>query len=461
MNAADQATLRSGLSQACIILLVCISVTAPPIVISSALPFFKAEVLLVPLVAAIYLWLFLTGVARPIGFNGMFVIGFLYFACNAFSIWYGAAILGHPVLLRDLYELPKVWLPVAFFTIAFEAPLSESAIRRLISFFSVSILLVCVYAGSQFFGLGFTYKLNPYYSMGGHIDVALEYARRVYATVGNPNVLGALMIFCVVLYVLGAFFRVGSPLRNIFVALSCLATLVMTGSRSGVLNIIVALLLILAVAATPGRHRIARVAFFLLFLPALVWIFAAVAASNRETLERYETLKKPLEIDSLRQRLDGGWEQGWSDFKSSPMFGHGPGKAFLNPHARFEAGEQVIDSEYLSVLREKGSVGFLVFLAYYLYPIYLIRRGRKAAQVSELLTEQMPAHVVCVNAGFIMGALALIMNVGMSTFYTPFLQGFLWLWFGIAAGCAARLCAVIPVQHEERLKITRLRQVPA
>lgn len=435
--------------------MVCLSVTAPAIVIGS-LPFVKVEELLLPVIVGAYLWLLLIGVARPIRFNGMFVIGFLYCACNGFSIWYGARILGHPVLLSDLYELPKVWLPVAFFTIAYEATLSESAIRRLLSYFSVSILLVCVYAWGQFFGLGFTYKLNPFYSIiGGHIEAALEYGRRVYATVGNPNVLGALMVFSVVLFVLAALFRVGGSIRNVFVALSCLVTLVMTGSRYGVLSIVLAFLLILLVAATAGRNRSARVAALLVVLPAFVWIFVAVATTNRETLERYQTLKKPLQIDSLRERLEGGWIEGWSDFKSSPVFGHGPGKAFLSPHGG------VIDSEYLSVLREKGSVGFLVFLCYYLYPIYLIRNGRKAIRLSDPLTEQLPAHAVCVNAGFVMGALALVMNVGMSTFYTPFLQGFLWLWLGIAAGCAARLSAAFPARENWHVKAGHLYQAPA
>lgn len=455
MNSSDQTTIRSWLSEGCIILLLCVSVTAPAIVITPSLPFVKVEAILVPVVAAIYLWLLLIGVARPIRFNGMFVIGFLYFVCNGFSIWYGARILGHPVLMRDLYELPKVWLPVAFFTIAYEAALSESAIRRLLSYFSVSILLVCVYAWSQFFGLGFTYKLNRFYSMGGHIDVALEYGRRVYATVGNPNVLGGLMAFCVVLFVLAALFRVGGLIRNVFVALSCLITLVMTGSRYGALSITLAFLLILLVAATAGGHRSARVAALLAVIPAFIWIFVAVATTNPRTLERYQTLKEPLQIDSVRERLEGGWIEGWADFKSSPFFGHGPGKAFLSPHGG------VIDSEYLSVLREKGSLGFLVFLCYYLYPIHLIRSGRKAIRLSGPLTEQLPAHVVCVNTGFVMGALALVMNVGMSTFYTPFLQGFIWLWLGIAAGCATRLSAVVPARDHWQVKAGHLYQVPA
>src|SRR5262249_15841406 len=162
--------------------------------------------------------------------------------------------------------------PVAFFTIAYEADLSELSLRRLLAFFSFSILLVCFYAWGQFFGLGFAYKLNPYYSMGGHIDVALEYARRVYATIGNPNVLGSLMTWAVVLFLLAALFRVGNQLRNIGIAAACLITLVMTGSRYGLLSIGLGFLLILLLVATTRRQRLTRVGGLLALLPACLLI---------------------------------------------------------------------------------------------------------------------------------------------------------------------------------------------
>ncbi len=432
------------------IALVCVSVTAPAIYINPTVPYFKVEALLAPLILVVYLWLLLIGVARRIRLNAMFIIGLLFFLCNAFSIWYGDRILGHTVIYRDLYELPKVWLPVAFFIIAYEADLSELSLRRLLAFFSFAILLVCVYAWGQFFGLGFAYRLNPYYSMGGHIDVALEYARRVYATMGNANVLGSLLTWCVLLFMLAALFRVGNQLRNIVIAAACLVTLVMTGSRYGLLSFGLGFLLVLLLVATTRRQRFARVGVLLLLLPTCVLIFEIVAASNPRTLVRYESLREPLQIDSFRERVEGGWLLGWSDFKSSPMFGHGPGKGFLI------LGDQVIDSEFLNVLREKGSIGFVVFLGYYLYPLFVIWKGRGAVQAAPQLTEKASAHVVCMYASLIMGTLALFMNVGMSTFYSPFLQGFLWLWLGIGAGCASRLSALVPMKNAAYAVATHL-----
>jgi hypothetical protein len=416
--------------------MVCLAITAPALIVSADLPFFKAEQLLIPIVAGVYLWMLLAGMARPIRLNAMFAIGLLFCLCNAISIWFGARILGHPVILRDLYELPKVWLPVAFFTIGYEAYLTERSLRKLARYFSLAVVLVCAYAWSQFFGLGFAYKINPYYSPGGHIDAALEYARRVYGTVGNANVLGELMVWCTVILLLAALLNVSNRVSNMAIALACVVTLVMTGSRYGVVNLALALLLILWLATRSKQRRFAPAVLLLLLIPVFVGTYQTVASTNRRTLERYQTLQDPLGIDSLRQRVDDVWLEAWKDFNASLLFGHGPGKAFLSRADRF------IDSEYLDVLREKGSIGFIVFMAYYLYPLTLLLRGRRTIGASDgLLAELAPASAWCVQVGLIMGILALVMDIGMATFYSPFLQGFLWLWMGIGSGCAARLAA--------------------
>src|SRR5580704_14324643 len=276
MNEPDKQNVRRWLGQFTIIALLCLSVAAPAIKIYSALPYFKSEQLLLLLVAGIYLWLLLAGITRKIRWNGMVIVGFLYCACNAISIWYGGEILGHKVSIRDYYELLKVWLPVAFFTISFEAALSESALRKLLNIFSLAILTVCIYAWSQFLGLGFTYGLNSYYSSGGHIDEALGYSRRVYGTMGNANVLGQLMSWCVVLFVLAALFLTGSRLRNSFTAVACLVTLVMTGSRFGLLTVSVGLVVVFGVVYFAARKNFAHVALLLLFIPAFVGIYQVV-----------------------------------------------------------------------------------------------------------------------------------------------------------------------------------------
>ena len=440
MNSSDRSRLLQWFAQLSIITLICVSVTAPAIILTQTLPFFKVEQLLLPFVFLFYAWFLLSGIARPIRWNPMLLVGLLYCFCNVVSIWYGAELLGHTVLLRDFYELPKVWLPVAFFIVAYEVELSETSLRRLVNLFSLAILAVCLYAWAQFVGLGFSYKLNSYYSSGGHIDLALQHAGRVYGTMGNPNVLGQLMTWCVVLFVLAALYRVGKWWWSVLTASACLVTLAMTGSRFGLITVVIGILLILGFVTTSRRRSLAQISFLLLLVPAMAWTYQAVAKSNPRTLERYQTLRDPLRIDSLRQRLDDLWQDQWEDFTKSPVVGHGPAKALDR------LGYS--DSEYLAVLKEKGILGLVVFLGYYLYPLNLLRKGHRAVSLSgNALLMNSPATVLTIHFGLILVMLALFANIPMATFYTPFLQGFLWLWLGVGARSAATAQSLLPVQY--------------
>lgn len=431
MNAIDRSNLAQVLSEVVVILLISVSVVAPAIVLSSTLPYFKVEQLLLPAILFVYAWMLLAGVSRSIRINALFAVGLLYSAANLLSIWYGSSVLGHSVIGRDFYELPKAWLPVAFFTIGYEARFTESSFRRLISALAIPVLLVCVYGWCQFAGLGFTYRLNSLYSSGGHIDLGLRYAQRVYATMGNPNVLGELMVWCSLLFLLAFVNRAGSRLVNLCASVACLITLAMTGSRFGLVSAALGLVIIFALLSYSSRRELAKLALLLLFLPVVAWTYDSVATSNRRTFERYETLRTPLEIDSLRQRLDDLWKQEWADFTESPIVGHGPAKAV------FTLG--YTDSEYLEVLRGEGLLGIVLFLGYYLVPLYLIGKGlRTSRNYSARIRSQLPATMTCTQFGILLGLLALFMDIPMSTFYNPFLQGFVWLWFGVSACASAR-----------------------
>jgi O-antigen ligase len=450
MNLADQVRLRQWMAQGCVIPMVCLSITLPAIVFSANLPYFKIEQLMLPFVVAIYLWLRLIGVARPIRLNGLFAIGLVYMLCNWASISYGANFLGHPVNVRDYYELPKVWLPVAFFTIAYEAELSETGIRRLVKGLSYAAGFVCLYGWGQFVGLGITYRLNPYYSTGGHIDQELEYARRVYSTMGNANALGALMSWCVILFALAALYGVGHRMRNAVMAFACLIAMVMTGSRYSFVTTAIGFLLIFALASSAGRRSLPKLAFVLLMLPLVAWTYQTIGATNRRTLERYLTLKDPLQVDSLRQRLDIVWPIAYEDISRSPYLGHGPGKSFLSVGV---SNEGYIDSELLVVIREMGFIGFVVYLGFFLYPLYLIWKGQRAVRVvGEYLAEHAPGTLMTLQASLLMCILALIMNIGMATYYSPFLQGFLWLWLGIGARSAMLARGVLAARAFEHAR---------
>jgi hypothetical protein len=407
--------------------MICLSFTVQPITTASSPLWVKIEQVLLPISILVYMWLLLVGLARMIRFNSMFLIGAIYFVSTLVSIWYGADLLRVPVIPRDFYELPKLIMPVGFFTFAFEAELSEASLKRLLKFFGFSICLVCLYAWAQWWGLGISYTLNQYYSAGVHDD-ALFSARRVYSTMGNPNLLGQLVTWAMAAFLLAAIYKVGNRAWNLALALACLVVLAMTGSRYGLLDGCMVFVLIYVLPSYSTR-RLHKGWFFLALISVFVLAFGIVALSNPATLARVQTLRNPLEVDSLQGRVLGSWRNAGDDIWQSPFFGRGPSKMFYTG--------VMTDSEYLDVLKRFGIVGFVCYLPYFLYPLVLMVRGLRAApRAGPFLEERMPATLLTLRFATIITITSLVMNIGMSTMYSALIQGFLWLWMGLGARCA-------------------------
>jgi len=421
--------LRERLAEITVILLILLSILPPLVGWDPDSLYLKWEVVLLPVIGLLYGWLLLAGIFRAIHFNGIFVVASLFSVLVALSIWYGSVILHQSIVLRDFYEFPKLWLPVAFFTIAHEAKLSEASLRRLLSFFAGALALICLYAWAQWGGLEFTHSLDNYYSAGEHVQSALSYSRRVYSTMGNPNVLGQLLTWSIATFLLATVFRVGSQVRNIIVIVACLIALAMTGSRYGLLATALALILVVASSFAAPRPRLSRLALPLVLLPLFAGAILVVSNSNQRTLERFQTLQAPVETDSFRQRADQLWLDALDSFSQSPLLGRGPAKT------TFEG--IVTDSEFLDVLKKFGLLGFAAYLAFYLFPLLLIWRGMRAARRADPALElRIPATFLVLRLGFVMVLTALIMNVGMSTFYNAVLQSFFFLWIGLSVRSA-------------------------
>jgi O-antigen ligase len=427
LAAEHRSRLIPRLAQISLIAMICLSITAPVISISGSLPWFKIEQLILSILVFVYVWLVLAGLAQPIKPNAMFLIGAAYSICIMASMLYGWAFLGHAVIVRDFYEIPKAMFPVVFFTLGREIELPESTLRTLLSWFSLAIFLVCIYALAQWADLGFTHTLANYYSGGWHDEGALSHYRRVYSTMGNPNLLGQLMTWSVAAFVLAAVLKFGNRLRNIVMVLACLVTMVMTGSRYGLLNTALAIILIFALLLMNAKRRKASMIVLSVLLPVLIVVGYAVAKSNRATAERLQTLSNPFTTDSLRDRVDDLWRDAGIEIAQSPFLGHGPAKTIFSG--------VITDSEFLDVLKEFGLVGFSVYLLYFVYPLCSLWGGIKASwMLGSVFGENSPGATWVLHLGFVTGAVALVMNVGMSTFYNAALQSFLWIWLGIGTG---------------------------
>jgi O-antigen ligase len=435
---------------ATIVSLLFLAIITPPIRLPGDWPYLKVEQILLPLALAIFGWLAFTGYIRSLRVGAMFLLGAWFSISILLSIWYGSAILGHTVLARDFYEIPKVWFAVGFFFVAYQANLPESALKSVIKWFSVAMLLVCFYAWAQWFSISFSFDLNTYFSAGEHIDGALLHYRRVYSTMGNPNVLGQLLTWAIVTFVAAGVKRIGSRSLCISAALACAVTLLMTGSRYGLLTTAIALLLAFTIAIPPKRWRSTPLILPILFLLLLGWAANNIASTNQSTAERFRSLSDPLQTDSLRERLDSLWKIAESDFASSPFIGHGPAKTIYTGI--------ITDSEYLDVLKEFGIAGLFPYLAFFFLPAYLIWKGlRRTVEFEAILDSRFPATSLTAHLALIMAVTALLMNIGESTFYNQVLQGFLWTWLGLGAraatllaGTVNRIAAIEPQLHSLR-----------
>lgn len=416
------------MGETAIIVLLCVSVLAPNVTLSPSLPFFRTETLLLAGFLAVYAWLLLTGAVKPPRLNAIYWIGLFFSIATAISLIYGATILNHEVLLRDFYEIPKCWLPVLFFALAYEAELSEKGLTRLLDYFAVAIVLVCLYGWAQFLKLGIADRLNPYYTDFGHNYLALIKYNRILSTMANPNSLGQLMSWALCIYLLAFLFDVGSRLRNVGVALMCAVTVVLTGSRYGLLASALGVLLILWISMSVRRRGSKQIAL-LLVLALSAPLFVNVLKSSYWAATRFEQLNNPLQVDSLRGRLDVLWIDAGEYILGSPWVGHGPAKSIFDGI--------FTDSEYLDILKFYGVAGFGVYLAYYLWPLLeLSTSAKRLRRPSEELEEQLKANLLTIRIGIVLFCVALFMNIGEFTFYNSYLVAFLWIWGGLSVRAA-------------------------
>ena len=425
--------LRGRLGEIAVFTMFFVALVVPQVPVTSDLNV-RSELIALAVFMGIYGWMLLAGLVRQLHFNGMFVAAFLFCTSVIISIVYGTDVLHHQLLFRDYFEIPKVWLPAFYFTLTYEMDLSESALRRFLNFLVVPTALVCLYAWAQHQDLDIAYRLNPYYTGGDHVDLALLRYSRVYSTFGNPNLLGQFLSWTLITYTTAFLFQVGNRVRNVGVTLVCMTTMVLTSSRYALLATGLGLILILFLAASARRAAVKFVALFLL-LGAFSYTFITVQRSSRATQRRFEELRHPSEVNSLRLRLDGLWLEAGDFITSSPLVGHGPAKQIFTG--------VFTDSEYLDILKQFGVVGFIPYICFYLWGLYYMVKGLRAGKrLRPFFEERFAANFMMVRAGIVIVLMALFMNIGMFTYLNWPLMGFLWMMIGLCVRSANSVSAL-------------------
>jgi len=415
-----------------------ISILAPVVRVSETF-WLKPDELLLPLIALIYIWLMLAGMARPVPPNAMYAVAFAFMICICLSMIYGTKVIGHPLLARDFFELPKTLFPVLFFTLAYEADLPEKTLRTLAAILVPAILLICLYAYAQWFNLGLTSYLQPLYSGGLHDEGSLQHYRRVYSTMGNPNTLGILMTWTIAAFTVAALLRVMRRFWIVVALIASLITLAMTGSRYGLIDTVFALVLIFLLPAPAGKSKVKRNGTLLIAIPLVLSFILIIAATNPATIQRFEMLGTPLRENSLRMRLDTLWLDAIEQFRQSPILGQGPARVLFS--------EIYTDSEYLQILKMFGILGFLAYICYFLVPLGMIWKGiKKVKWAGSSLEREWRGTYWGLCFGFLVPLTCLVMNIGMGTYYDTSLLAFTWMWMGIGASCAKRISQIADQQ---------------
>ena len=420
--------MAESLGEAGLILILCVSVLAPALTLNANWPQVRTETVMLIAYAVAYAAMHFMGLAKQVRFHEFYIIGALFSLSVGFSLIYGTMILHHPLSYRDYFELPKCWLPVFFFTLAYEAELTERGLNLALNYFGLAVALVCVFGWAQFLHLGIVARLTPLYTDMGHNYTVLVRYGRIFSTMGNPNALGQLMSWCMTIYVLAFLFGLGSRARNLCVAAMCVITVALTSSRYGLLACGGGLLVAMAFGIF-SRRRGLKLIGLLFLVGVLIPVFGEAQQSSYWASHRFEQLRNPLQVDSLRGRLDVLWIEAGDYILSSPWVGHGPAKTI------FES--VYTDSEYLDILKYYGIIGFLCYLAYFLWPMSQMMSGLKALRfISSDMEDRLRGNLLVLRAGFAIFCLALFMNVGEFTFYNLALQGFVWLWAGLAVRAA-------------------------
>ncbi len=163
-----------------------------------------------------------------------------------------------------------------------------------------------------------------------------------------------------------------------------MATFIITGSRSGVLALTVALI---AMVAFAGRRKAKALVLALLAALAAFLVFATFAP---ESVKERIAQATPGQVDPEEGRRSL-WEVGWRMFEDNPVDGVGLGSFrassihyVVDPGAgALERTDEVIDlpqdahNVYLQVLAELGVVGAILFLAVLIFPIVCALRGAR------------------------------------------------------------------------------------
>lgn len=429
--AGGRSTLVSALAVA---LTLAAIVFGPPLTIIPGAPAIYVGQIVAPVVCC---WRAMVLLHRHrLRFSGMYLWGVFMAGSISLSIVYAPYATGQTAQLRDYFEIPKLVLLLMAFAVGYQAQLNSRSLRLVFTALSRVSLAVAVFGIIQYLAPGRVDNLIRLYSFADHNYTALYTEGRVFGTFGNANVFGEYLSCALVLHLLAFLGRIGRRTETVVALLTIAVATALTGSRYAILCVILGCALAFYTASKrQSEWRISAkklravlgLSFLFCTLGVAIW---SVQRTDQHTVRRFqEFISDPMQVGSLRTRLDDTWQEGFAQFSASPLIGNGPAKSLFSG--------TYIDSEFLDMLRAYGLIGFVIYLSVFIGPAWALRRTmlrlKKAAPRDQ---QALAAPVIWIRFGFAVSIMAMVMAIGMSTFYEAQFGTFVWLVIGLALGCA-------------------------
>lgn len=288
---------------------------------------------------------------------------FLYFFVYIFSIVFSSKYTFNSI--TESYKFIRFVTFFTFFTILLKY--SDNSFKK-IDFHLVNIFnILVVFNILHYFNIfNFNNYIEPLYSSGPHLEffglnTRGEFdTKRLLGTIGNPN-LNALIFLFFFFYFFNRLLNTRKKIYFLFQIFSLTLTF-LCQSRTAFIAMFIALIVFILL----NRLHLKKILLVLIisFLAnGILLLFISHIDSNYKTM--YYIKRTNFESKAIEKR-EKVWSLLLEKVKDRPVLGHSVDKSFFYKNKIYP------ESEYIYVLYKYGIVGLLVFLSFYLFPVYKI-----------------------------------------------------------------------------------------
>lgn len=401
-----------------VIPLLAAAVLLPPIRFETGLPDIRLQAIIIVAAWLLFFLPFLSSggqAALILRWNPANKWFFLFALCIIISM--GLSAFAHNLypIARDFWELGKLLLYFLLFFFMANLKILPEDLKRYYTASLIIFMLSALFGFAQFFNfLDINTLISPLYATTQLETLIL--GRRIVGTGANPNDFAYMMVLSASLALTGALWLKGRNVRIfswIVFFLSCLAV-VLTRSRSGLLALIAACLIIAVILYIVcfGLNRTARM--LLATSPLLLLLLIAIINLAPDAFYTYISSAFNLETDASWQVRQNAWPAQLELWQQSPVFGWGPAK---------ETMTSITDSEWILLLRRYGIFGVLIFTLLFISIFITLAKISQRYQRSYL-------NVFCYGLQAVLIVYAIIM-LPAGFYHNIQLASILFIYFGL------------------------------